>query len=186
MLDVTWEWIATDKAALDIANTVAVEKGLEHDLLAPDGEYERWAEAAARSPELLADQTAALAVARPRVLTLREHIRALFHAIAAGEPVPQATLAALNAASRAAPAWPELGRDGQLEQHALGDPVDSLVAGYARSAMEIAVHGTLRVCAAPSCGMFFRPRRRQQRWCSQPCGNRARFARHYSTHRRAS
>ena len=25
MLDVTWEWIALDKSALDVANTVAVE-----------------------------------------------------------------------------------------------------------------------------------------------------------------
>ena len=43
MLDVTWEWIALDKAALDVANTVAVEKGVEHDLLEPAGEFGRWA-----------------------------------------------------------------------------------------------------------------------------------------------
>ncbi len=39
MLEVTWEWIALDTAALDVANTVAVDKGVQHDLLAPDGEY---------------------------------------------------------------------------------------------------------------------------------------------------
>ena len=75
--------------------------------------------------------------------------------------------------------------DRLIQQCALGDAVDRLLADYARSAMEIAADGSsrLRVCEAPSCGMFYRPRRRQQRWCSEPCGNRARFARHYRAHR---
>jgi predicted RNA-binding Zn ribbon-like protein len=184
MLQVTWEWIALDKAALDIANTVAVDKGVEHDLLAPAGNYESWAQAAAQSPELTPDEAAAIAAARPRVLALREHIRAVLHATAAGEPLPEAAVAALNRASRAAAQWPELGGDRQIQQHALGDTVQRLLAHYARSTMEIAAGGRarLRVCGAPSCGMFFRPRRRQQRWCSEPCGTRARVARHYRAH----
>jgi predicted RNA-binding Zn ribbon-like protein len=188
MLDVTWEWIAIDKAALDVANTVAVEKGTEHDLLAAEGEYERWAAAAARSPELRPGERAAIAAARPRVLELRNHVRAVFHATVAAEPLPSAAVAALNEASRAAPQWPELADDGRIETRGVGDPVDRLLAGYARSAMEIAGGDgrSLRVCGAPSCGMFYRPRRRDQRWCSEPCGNRARFARHYSARRRAA
>ncbi len=184
MLEVTWEWIGLDTAALDLANTVAVDKGVQHDLLAPDGEYERWAQAAAQSPELPPDEAAAIAVARPRLLGLREHIRAVLQATAASQPLPGAAVAALNRASRAAPQWPELGDDGQIQQHALGDAVQRLLAGYARSTMEIAAGGSakLRVCGAPSCGMFYRPRRRQQRWCSEPCGNRARVARHYRAH----
>jgi predicted RNA-binding Zn ribbon-like protein len=185
MLDVTWEWVALDKAALDIANTVALEKGVEHDLLAPDGEYERWADAATRSPELSPEETAAIAAARPLLLELREHIRSVFRATAAGEPPPKAAVAALNKASRAAPQWSELSDHAQIEHHALGDALDRLVASYARSTMEIAAMGStkLRVCGAPSCGMFYRPRRRDQRWCSEPCGNRARVARHYRAHR---
>jgi predicted RNA-binding Zn ribbon-like protein len=187
MLDVTWEWIALDKAALDIANTVAVERGDEVDLLAPEGEYERWAAAAAGSPELTPPAAAAIAHARPHVLELRPHIRAILHAIAADEPLPKPALAALNHASRAAPQWPELGDGRQIEEHTLGDAEDRLLADYARSAMVIAAEAKtkLRVCGAPSCGMFYRPRRRQQRWCSESCGNRARAARHYRAHRRA-
>ena len=187
MLEVTWEWIALDKAALDVANTLAVDKGVEYDLLAPDGEYERWARAAARSPELTPEEAAALAVARPRLLGLREHIRAVLHATAADQPLPGAAVAALNAASRAAAQWPELGHDRQIQQYTLGDAVARLLAHYARSTMEIAAGGStkLRVCGAPSCGMFYRPRRRQQRWCSEPCGNRARVARHYRAHHTA-
>jgi predicted RNA-binding Zn ribbon-like protein len=188
MLEVTWEWIALDKAALDVANTVAVDKGVEYDLLAPDGEYERWVRAAAQSPELTPDEAAAITATRPRLLVLREHIRAVLHATAADQPLPGAAVAALNAASRAAAQWPELGHDRRIERHALGDAVQRLLAHYACSTMELAAGGsaTLRVCGAPSCGMFYRPRRRQQRWCSEPCGNRARVARHYRAHHTAS
>lgn len=181
MLRVTWEWIALDAAALDVANTVAVANGAEHDLLAADGEYARWAKAAAGSPALDPDEAAALVDARPPVLELRERIRDVLHATAAGEPLPEAAVAALNEASRAAPQWSELGDDGVVRERAEAPPADRLLARYARSAMQIAADGSegLRVCGAPSCGMFYRPRRRQQRWCSVPCGTRARVARHY-------
>jgi predicted RNA-binding Zn ribbon-like protein len=188
MLEVTWEWIALDKAALDVANTVAVDKGVEHDLVAPAADYQRWAQAARRSPELTPEEAAAIAAARPHLLGLREHVRAVLHATAADQPLPGPAVAALNAASRAAAQWPELGQERRIEQHALGDAVQRLLARYARSAMELAAGGsaTLRVCGAPSCGMFYRPRRRQQRWCSVPCGNRARVARHYRAHHKPS
>lgn len=188
MLEVTWEWIALDKAALDLANTVAVDKGVAHDLLAAASGYQRWAQAAAQSPELTPDEAAAITAARPRLLALREHTRAVLHATAAGRPLPGAAVAALNTASRAAPQWPELGHDRRIEQHARGDAVQRLLAHYARSTMELAAGGSakLRVCGAPSCGMFYRPRRRQQRWCSEPCGTRARVARHYRAHHSSS
>jgi predicted RNA-binding Zn ribbon-like protein len=188
MLEVTWEWIALDKAALDLANTVAVDKGVAHDLLAAPSDYQRWAQAAAQSPELTPDEAAAITAARPRLLALREHTRAVLHATAADQPLPGPAVAALNTASRAAPQWPELGHHRQIEQHARGDAVQRLLAHYARSTMELAAGGSakLRVCGAPSCGMFYRPRRRQQRWCSEPCGTRARVARHYRAHHSSS
>ncbi len=188
MLKVTWEWIGLDTAALDLANTVAVDKGVAHDLLAAAGDYQRWAQAAAQSPELTPEEAAAIAAGRPRLLGLREHIRAVLHATATGQPLPGSAVAALNSASRAAARWPELGHDCRIEQHALGDAVQRLLAHYARSTMELAADGSakLRVCGAPSCGMFYRPRRRQQRWCSEPCGNRARVARYYQAHHTAN
>lgn len=184
MLEVTWEWIALDKAALDLANTVAVDKGVHHDLLTPADDYERWAQAAARSPELTPDEAATIAAARPHLLRLREYVRAVLRATAADQPLPGAAVAALNTASRAAAHWPELRNDRRIELQARGDAVQRLLAHYARSTMEIAAGGSakLRVCEAPSCGMFYRPRRRQQLWCSHPCGNRARVDRHYRAH----
>jgi predicted RNA-binding Zn ribbon-like protein len=181
MLDVTWEWIGVDKAAFDVANTVAISGGVEHDLLEPDGEYERWAAAAAHSQELIGNDAATIVAARHRLIALRTHIRALLYATTAGEALPKGSITTLNRASRAAPHWSELCDDGGIQEQVEGSPIDRLVAQYARSAMEVTADGSapLRVCGAPSCGMFYRPRRRQQRWCSEPCGNRARFARHY-------
>jgi predicted RNA-binding Zn ribbon-like protein len=182
MLELTWEWIAIYEPAFDVANTVAVEKGLEHDLLAIDDEYERWAAVAARSPDLSPDEAAAVASTRAGVFEVRAEIRRLFAAAAAGERLPRRSIDALNRVSRAAPEWLELRPDGTVERRAEASAAERLVARYARSAMEVATDGAgkLRVCGAPSCGMFYRPRRPQQRWCSEPCGNRARFARHYA------
>jgi predicted RNA-binding Zn ribbon-like protein len=184
MLRVTWEWLGFDPA-LDVANTVAVAKGVPYDLLAPEGEYERWADAAASASAHAREKAAALLGARARVLELREHIRAVLYATAAGDRLPEAAVAELNAASRLAPRWPELRPNGELSEHAGGRATDRLLAAYARSAMEIAAGGSarLRVCPAPSCGMFYRPGRPQQRWCSTQCGSRARFARHYRARR---
>lgn len=185
MLSVTWEWLGRD-AALDVANTVAVSKGVAHDLLAADGEYERWADAAARSPALGADLGTALVEARPHILELREQIRDVLFATAAGDPLPPAAVTELNQVSGKAPTWLELSGEGDVHERAAGSAVEQRLAVYARSAMEIAARGPahLRVCGAPSCGMFYRPSRERQRWCSRQCGTRARVARHYRPRRR--
>jgi predicted RNA-binding Zn ribbon-like protein len=179
MMDVTWEWLGREPA-LDVADTIAVVDGVEHDLLAPPGEYERWAAAEAKSPELDRAQAGALVRARPRLLELRKPIRRLLAATGAGAPWPKAAVAELNRYSREAPGWLELAASGDVRRRELGNAADRLLATYARSAMEIAADGParLRVCPAPSCGLFYRPGRSDQRWCSVVCGTRARVARH--------
>ena len=186
MLRVTWDWIGFEEA-LDVANTVAIANGVEHDLLAPEGAFEAWAAAAAKSPALTPDEAAVVATARQRLVDLREPIRAVIAATAADETPPAAAVAELNRVSRTAPTWLEY-EDGVLRERFAGTAIDRLLARYARSALELAADGAerLRRCSAPSCGMFYRPRRRQQRWCSEPCGNRARFARHYKSRRRSA
>jgi predicted RNA-binding Zn ribbon-like protein len=184
-MHVTWEWLGREPA-LDLADTVAVVDGVEHDLLAPPGEYERWAAAAAESPELDRPQAAALLAAQARVLALRKPIRQVLSATVAGRRPPKAAVAELNRSSGKAPGWLELGHSGDVRTRDLGSAADRLLATYARSAMEIAAEGParLRVCPAPSCGMFYRPGRSDQRWCSVVCGTRARVARHHRATRR--
>ena len=182
MLKVTWEWIGFEEA-LDLANTVAVANGVEHDLLEPDGEFDRWAAAAARSPALAADQAAVVVSARERLLALRRPLRDVIAATADGERPPPTAVAHLNRVTRAAPTWVELADDGTLRTHSRGGAIDALLATYARSALQLAAEDAarLRRCPAPSCGMFYRSRRPQQRWCSEQCGTRARVARHYGS-----
>jgi predicted RNA-binding Zn ribbon-like protein len=78
-----------------------------------------------------------------------------------------------------APHWAEIGADAQLEERAQVSAVEWLLAKYARSAKSPPK-------ARPSSGFArgrragCRPRRRQQSWCSKPCGNRTRFTRHYA------
>lgn len=54
--------------------------------------------------------------ARAQILDLREHVRALLAATAAGTPSPAAAVAELNRISRAAPTSLELDRDGTVHE----------------------------------------------------------------------
>jgi predicted RNA-binding Zn ribbon-like protein len=186
MIRVTWEWLGQDPA-LDIANTVAIADGDEHDLIPTVGEYERWAAAEATALGLDDEETAALVRARKQLLALRPAVRAVIGAAAAGRELPTAASAQLNGASRAAPEWLELDPGtGRLRRGVRGRDADRVGARYARAAMELVAAQPaveLRRCPAPSCGMFYRPGRSDQRWCSPQCGSRARVARHYRAHR---
>jgi predicted RNA-binding Zn ribbon-like protein len=145
----------------------------------------RWAAAAERSPELTNEETAAIAVAKPDLLKVRPHIRAVLKATAAGQPLPAAAVAALNKASRAARHWAQIGPDEQLEEHAQSSAIERLLAKYARSAMAIATEGMPSASAAHHHAECSSTRVGTSSWCSEPCGNRARFARHYARHRAA-
>jgi predicted RNA-binding Zn ribbon-like protein len=184
MLRVTWEWLG-QAPALDLANTVAVVDGLEHDLIASESEYGRWA--AGEATFLPRGSSRLLERGRPELLRLRTCIRRLLGAISAGEPVQRRLAEVLNRSSRTAPRWLELDPAGPaLRERTSGSAVDDLVAAYARSAMELAAGDAdrLRRCPAPSCGMFFLRSRDAQRWCSTQCGTRARVAMHHDRHRR--
>jgi len=180
MIQVTWEWLGAEPA-LDVANTVTISNGVEHDLLEPEGEYERWAEIAAASHELDADPSVLLS-GRDAVLRLRIPIRAVLLAAAGRKRLPEAAVAALNRVSKKAASWLELTENGVLHETSSAAVLDRVLASYARSAMVIAAGGSahLRRCPAPSCGMFYRPTKTAQRWCSIQCGTRARVARHYA------
>jgi predicted RNA-binding Zn ribbon-like protein len=170
------------RPALDLANTVTVSAGGEDDLLAPDGEYERWAEAEAAALGWGAERQRLLVDRREQVLRTRADVRRVVGAVVDGGPVPPAAVEELNRLSRAAPEWLELDPStGRLVRPGRGGAAAVLLADYARDALRIAAgDGEIRRCPAPSCGMFFPPGRRQQRWCSTTCGTRARVARHYA------
>lgn len=185
MIHVTWEWLGQG-LALDLADTVTIEDGVEHDLIASPRDFQTWAE---REAELVpGGSVELLRRARRELLDLRTVIRDVLGAVSAEAPLPSHAVGRLNRASRAAPTWLDLDAGtGSVRRETSASAVDALVAAYARSAMElVAEHpGRLRRCPAPSCGMFYVSRREQQRWCSTQCGTRARVARHYRSRRAA-
>jgi predicted RNA-binding Zn ribbon-like protein len=183
MIKVTWEWLGQG-LALDLADTVTVEDGVENDLIRSARDYERWAEL--EGAFLPGRYRPTLHRSRRELLALRTELRAALGAVTAGGALPKSAVDRLNAASRAAPAWTELDpSDALIVQRTSASRTEEILALYARSAMELlAAQGDqLRRCPAPSCGMFYVSRRRQQRWCSTQCGSRARVARHYERRR---
>ncbi|HYO61635.1 MAG TPA: CGNR zinc finger domain-containing protein [Actinomycetota bacterium] len=182
MIKVTWEWLGQGPA-LDLADTVTIEDGEEHDLIASAGDYERWARIEARF--VPASLAGSLARSRRELIELRTVVRDVVEAVADGRSPARSAIARLNRISRSSPEWVELDPGSlELRTSTSGRTVDRLLAWYARSTLELVAseRGRLRRCPAPSCGMFYLSSRPAQRWCSTQCGSRARVARHYARH----
>jgi predicted RNA-binding Zn ribbon-like protein len=172
-----FRWLG-EELAIDLANTILVVKpGETWDLLGTRKLIDLWLK---RERERVGSAPAV--VKRPGALIeLRDAIYLAFIAAANREDVPAEAVSVLNAASAAAPSYPQLVDGARVLSSVSSSPVDELLARIARSAIEILgtpKHRRLRACPAPNCGMFFLARPKQQ-WCCSACGNRARVARHY-------
>ncbi|MEV0961489.1 ABATE domain-containing protein [Streptomyces sp. NPDC049910] len=161
-------WIG-ELPVLDLANTVLREAGTaggDIDLLADPDLLASWrAKAADRE---LAD------VPLGQLTDLRDPVRGALDATARRIPLPEPVRTRLNALAARAPVTFRVDAEGRLEEREAGGPV---AASVARQALVLAAgpeRARLRCCRAPSCGMFFLARRRDQAWCSIGCGNRAR------------
>ena len=175
-----FRWLG-EPLAIDLANTVmVVREGESVDLLSSADEFGTWLEL--ERPRLGDCGFALTHLAE--VKSAREDTRALLAATASGNSLPEKPLERVNAASVAAPVALRLqiGDDGQSRLKEDPEEIESLSAllgTMARSALRLVAdheQAPLRVCNAPSCGMYFIGRRR---WCCAACGNRARAARHY-------
>jgi predicted RNA-binding Zn ribbon-like protein len=174
-----FRWLG-EPLAIDLANTIMVVRtGESVELLDSIEALESWLEF--ERPRL--GDCGFIRSHRTELLAAREDVRSLFAARATGDPIKPGALEGLNVASRAAPAPPQLSvaDDGELQVGAEEKVEDmpGFLGAVARSAMGLLAdhdHDPLRICDAPSCGMFFVGRRR---WCCAACGNRARVARHY-------
>ncbi|MFJ3597291.1 MULTISPECIES: ABATE domain-containing protein [unclassified Streptomyces] len=164
-------WIG-EQPVLDLANTVVVgagPAGADIDLLTDSGLLACWREKACDRE--LADLPA------QDLTELRAPVRGVLDAAARQAPLPGPARARLNALAARAPVTFRVDDTGRLAEEEAGGPVGGSVA---RQALVLAAgpeQARLRCCPAPSCGMFFLARRRDQAWCSIGCGNRARAAR---------
>jgi predicted RNA-binding Zn ribbon-like protein len=168
--------------AVDLANTVMVTPAGDRDLLENKDQLEGWI--GAERGRIPGVEAASGRLAEVR--ELRQSVRDLLHARARGKRLPDEPRRRINAISASAPIRTTLTPDGRVvEEPASGDPYAVFEAAVARSAIELAGRGEdrLSVCGAPSCGMLYLRDHPRQVWCSKPCGNRARVARHAARHR---
>jgi predicted RNA-binding Zn ribbon-like protein len=163
---------------------MVVKEGESVDLLDSTEALETWLEV--ERPRL--GDCSFIVSGRDELLAAREDVRSLFAACATGRVPKRVAVERLNAASRGAPVAPQLQlTDGGNLQAIAEERITEMPAflgAVARSAIRLLDEhdrSPLRICGAPSCGMFFTGRRR---WCCAACGNRARAARHYESRSR--
>ncbi|AEY88291.1 hypothetical protein SHJG_3017 [Streptomyces hygroscopicus subsp. jinggangensis 5008] len=128
-----------------------------------------------------------------RLRALREALRALFAARAAGTPPPADALDTLNATLAAAPATPRLAWTADGPRRAdvpdSGNPAAAALSQLAEDATDL-LTGTeadlLTECAAPGCAGWFLRSHGARRWCTTKCGNRVRAARAYAARKAGS
>jgi predicted RNA-binding Zn ribbon-like protein len=176
-----WAWLS-EPLAMDFANTIRRRGMVDHDYLRTGADLASWAEVEA--PQVPRVGARAAQARLEEVRGVRDDVRAILRATVDGAPLPARATARLNARVRAAPLVGQLGgRAGEVRTvpAARASAVDELLARVAAATIELVGTGgadAVRFCDAPSCGDFFAPDRRNQRWCDDSCGTRARVARH--------
>ena len=175
--------------ALDFVNTVVVEGGELTDRLSAPEELARWVRVSPLGREFGEPAELAPSVFA-QVIGLRGALKAGFDAVVEERPVPEATLATMNAILRSAPGTElrrssksgrlghllrvDLGRDASPLPWLLADAGADLMAGDGMSRLRrCANHGT--------CVLMFldTSRSHTRRWCSMElCGNRSKVAAH--------
>ncbi len=173
--------------AVDLANTLVVhEDGETVDFLVTPGGLSDWLEAESERLDGWAPVTRG---DLSYFLAMRAAVRELFGALLGGGVPSEDVVGTINAASARAPTYPELDCSGARPRVRMGGPdpgAAASLAAVARSAVDLAggpARDLLRVCGAPGCFWLFVAFKPRRRWCSEPCGNRARVARHYERHR---
>jgi predicted RNA-binding Zn ribbon-like protein len=174
--------------AVDLANTLVVhEDGDAVDFLVAPGGLSDWLELESERLEGWAPVTESdLSEFR----ALRAAVREMFEALLSGSAPPEGGVRKLNTASARGPTYLELddsGAEPRVRTRSV-TPASSAssLAAVARSTIDLAggpARDLLRVCGAPGCPRLFVATNLRRRWCSEPCGNRARVARHYERHR---
>ena len=176
--------------ALDVVNTVVVEGGELTDRLSAPEELARWVRASPLGREFGAPAELAPSVFA-QVIGLRGALKAGFDAVVEERPVPEATLATMNAILRSAPgselrrsveaaaAWAIRCASTSAED---ATPLPWLLADAGADLMAGGGMSRLRRCAnRGTCVLMFldTSRSHTRRWCSMDlCGNRSKVAAH--------
>lgn len=123
----------------------------------------------------------------------RTTLREMVERLAAGKPVPQAALEAINRRLRDRVGYPQLiRRSGKLEREfqVESQEANQLLGLIAESASDLLCTcklSLIKKCQNPVCVLFFydTTKNHARHWCSMSvCGNRIKVAAHYRRHRK--
>ncbi|RVW05809.1 hypothetical protein EGT50_01175 [Rhodococcus xishaensis] len=171
-------WIGESRA-LDLANTVIVgaNRGEDLDFFADPSLTARWRQRVTdgRLARMPLDQ----------LVELRSVVQEALDAADRSEPWSPQLRSRINSLAANAPLVLEMDESGTLRQVGREGPVEAEVARETLQLTAAPDSFTVRRCPAPSCGMFFVPRRRNQGWCTVRCGSRARSTRRHHRGRHA-
>lgn len=182
-----WNWLG-DHFALDVVNTVQMQRGIYTELIDSPADLQDWARLqGARLPEVIPTD-ADTATFR----ATRDHMLSLLRAVASNLDVPRESVEHIDSIARRHPVTRQLDLgDGGGVGDVVGtrDPIESLCARAVSAVIDL-LNGPdrarLAVCDAPRCGQLFLRDRPNQQWCCSACGNRARAARHHAKDKRGS
>jgi len=127
--------------------------------------------------------------------TFRVTLREMVERIAAGRPVPQAAIEAINEMLRYRIGYPQLTRQcGKFEREFQAESQDAnqllgLLAEAATNLLCMCDFSLIKKCQNPACVLFFHDttKNHARHWCSMTiCGNRSKVAAHYRRHRNQS
>lgn len=187
-------------ACLDFINTNPVIDGQPVDLLATFSDLVAWLRQAHLLPgeertKQFERQWAGEAIAEEilnKARAFRRTLRAAVERIAAGRPVPEGAVEAINELLRCRLGHPQLTRrkdkfsrefliESEDPQQLLG-----LLAEAAGDLLCTCDFSLIRKCQNPACVLFFydTTKNHARHWCSMSlCGNRSKVAAHYHRHR---
>ena len=176
--------IRDEPLALELHNTLYVDRGTPSDGLADAAGLIAWLQALA--PRLPVAPGPVESERLADFVALRTATREALHAAVEGRPIAETARAALNRWSANSPESLRLTERGS-ERHFHGPTTTDVILGLIASSTIALVSGPhaddLRTCGAPGCVLMFLKNHPRREWCSAACGNRARQARHYARRR---
>jgi predicted RNA-binding Zn ribbon-like protein len=198
-LDVPFLFVG-NHACLDFINTKPVIHGRPVDLLATFSDLVEWLRQAQLLPEeegsKKRERRLAGAANAQQILedarAFRGTLLEMVERIAAGRPVPQGAVEAINELLRYRLGYPQLtrrkdtfGRDFLMQS----EDASQLLGLLAEAASDLLCScdlSLIRKCQNPACVLFFydTSKNHARQWCSMSlCGNRSKVAAHYHRHR---
>lgn len=192
MPDIPFLFVGNDPC-LDFINTALLVDGEPRDLLATFSDVVDWAVQAKALTQAEAD-----GFERPsgqqgtrmleEVRTFRAVLRNMVERIAAGKPLPQTAVQAINDALRTRIGYPQVtSRKGTFErryqiQGTSAPQILGLLAEAAADLLTTCDLSLIKKCQNPACVLFFydTTKNHARHWCSMSlCGNRHKVAAHY-------